>query len=228
MMARHAPLFLLFLFACSAPEGANHAARCDALGQCADGRVCYRGFCVLDETVPGAPQPDADADADADAMEPDAMGPPSDVAGADAGTPDPSVGRDAGAGLDAGSDAALEEPTDARVAAPPTPDAEALPGTLPDAAADVSDAAAPDAAGTDDEDDAALPPADAATGGADPAEVSRALGLCLVACRSNNNRCYSCFRALVEEYPEVCDDPSEDLLQSLCTLLCAVPGCGER
>lgn len=223
MTSRYVSATLLFLLACSAPESANRAARCDDVGQCVDGRVCYRGFCVLDEEVPSTPTLDADADA------PGSMAPPSAAPGADASTLDASARRDAGHDLDAGSDADLEESADASVRAPSPPDAGPLPGAPSDAATAVVDAAPTDAGTSDD--GAAMPPADAATDGDDRGEVNGELRRCLVLCGANENLCYSCFRALVSEYPEVCDSTgagaSQALLQSLCAFLCGAPGCGE-
>lgn len=222
MTSRHASAIFLLLFACSAPEDANRAARCDADGLCADGRVCYRGFCVLDEEAPGALDSDADADV------PGSMAPPSAAAG-DASTADASARRDAGNGMDGDNDADVEESADASVRAPSLPDAAPLPGAPSDAAAAVSDAAPTDAAGESD-DGSTTPSEDAAAGGGDPDSVNRELRRCLVLCGADQDLCYSCLSTLVTEHPEVCAGTGagarESLLASLCTLLCTVAGCG--
>jgi hypothetical protein len=63
---------------------------------------------------------------------------------------------------------------------------------------------------------------------ASSAEVNRDLTRCLLVCSGNNNYCYTCFRGVVREHPEICDPASgsEEAVRLLCGLVCPGNSCG--
>lgn len=85
------------LFACSAPESANHAVRCSPDLSCPDELVCYRGFCVDDQQDPatGNPVDDAPAVDTSDGGGARDPGDNGDASSADGGASAPGVGTQA-------------------------------------------------------------------------------------------------------------------------------------
>lgn len=210
--------------ACSAPERANPAQRCDEDTPCPAGLVCYREFCISE---PGSVPPPSRSQPDADTEGPSE--PASVEADAQADTRDATIGtRDASGSSDAEVDASLS-----RVDASAAAGDGSLP-TAPQPPADAGMSGGPDDPASDaGTEEAGIP--EPGNGGLDAAtsqDIQRDLAVCLVLCNNNQTRCYTCFRRIIQEHPEVCDaeNPTgaDALVQRLCGILCTFPSCGGR
>lgn len=205
-------LLACLAIACSASENANHSIRCDSNTLCPSQQVCYREFCIPDESLPRF-----DLDASVDIGEPareagsgdvpkvvDPLDPQNRLDASAADDAASSTGEDAQSGPGDSTPPASEPPT--TPAEPPTQG----PGTppVPDAGSVASDAgSAPSDAGR--------------------VVNSSALLICVPSCANRSSSCWFCLNGVLANNPGICSQAlrADPVSSGLCDFLCATAAC---
>jgi hypothetical protein len=217
-------LLLWAVSACSASQDRNHAVRCDQDLLCPSLQVCYRGFCIGNDT-----QPALDLDAG------DLGTTTGNATGSDPGAA-ASGASDAQSGTGSSSDPSTGTATD-----PGTDTAHPGTGTATDPGTVVAQPTGSDGGSSTAVDPPTqgpplllsdggplVPPAAMETRDASMPTDASPLLICVPSCATRSPICLSCLSGVLQRNPDVCTEAEqneEPLLGALCSFLCTSAAC---